>query len=143
MLVGHYTLRIDNCAFFVGLSGSRTLTGTLSGNYYLRPMAKKIVAPKAGARKPGAGSEQRETAPNTLAFSKENYYIILAGIAILVIGYLLMIGGGSDTPKEYNPEIFSTQRITVAPITLLIGFGVVLFGIMKSPKQPVEAPSAN
>jgi hypothetical protein len=98
-------------------------------------MAKKIIAPKAGARKSNAPEGQRETAPNTLAFSKENYYLILAGVGLLVVGYLLMIGGGSDDPKVYNPAIFDTQRVTIAPITLLIGFGVVLYGIMKSPKQ--------
>lgn len=105
-------------------------------------MAKKIIAPKAGARKMSSSDERRETAPNTLAFSKENYYIILAGIGILALGYILMIGGGSDDPKEFNPEIFSAQRITVAPITLLIGFGVVLYGIMKSPKQPADATAS-
>lgn len=99
-------------------------------------MAKKIIAPKAGARKATGPDTSRETAPNTLAFNKENYYIILGGVGLLVLGYLLMIGGGSDDPKVYNPEIFSTQRITVAPITLLLGFAVVLYGIMKSPKQP-------
>lgn len=102
-------------------------------------MAKKIIAPKAGARKATASDSNRETAPNTLAFNKENYYIILGGVGLLVLGYILMIGGGSDDPKIYNPEIFSAQRVTVAPITLLIGFGVVLYGIMKSPKQPAAA----
>lgn len=104
-------------------------------------MAKKIVAPKAGARKSSSSEANRETSPNTLAFSKENYYIILAGIGLLLIGYLLMIGGGSDNPKEFNPEIFSARRITVAPITLLIGFGVVLYGIMKTPKKVAETPA--
>jgi hypothetical protein len=52
-----------------------------------------------------------------------------------VIGYLLMVGGGSDTPDKFNKEIFNAQRITVAPVTLLIGFGIVLFGIMKKPRQ--------
>lgn len=105
-------------------------------------MAKKIT-PKAGASRASMTRDDRkETSPNTLAFSKENYYIILGGIAVLVIGYLLMIGGGSDDPSKFNPEIFSSRRITVAPITLLIGFGVVLYGIMKSPKQAEsDAPS--
>lgn len=105
-------------------------------------MAKKIIAPKAGARKSGSTDSSRETAPNTLAFSKENYYIILGGIGLLVLGYLLMMGGGSEDPKQFNPEIFSAQRITVAPITLLLGFAVVLYGIMKTPKQAATSTTA-
>lgn len=104
-------------------------------------MAKKI-APKAGAAKAALKDERKETSPNTLAFSKENYYIILGGIGLLVIGYLLMIGGGSDDPSKFNPEIFSARRITVAPITLLIGFGVVLYGIMKTPKKKEETSTS-
>ncbi len=101
-------------------------------------MAKKIVTTKSGSKKDSSSDVKRETSPNTLAFNKENYYIILGGIGLLVLGYLLMIGGGANSPNEFNPEIFSTRRITVAPITLLVGFGVVLYGIMKSPKQPAE-----
>lgn len=101
-------------------------------------MAKKLVTPKTSSRKESSRDERTETSPNTLAFNNQNYYIILAGVGVLVLGYLLMIGGGSESPNEFNPEIFSARRITVAPITLLIGFGVVLYGIMKSPKQPTE-----
>ncbi|GAB4136579.1 MAG: DUF3098 domain-containing protein [Bacteroidia bacterium] len=79
--------------------------------------------------------ERKETSPNTLAFGRENYMIILIGVAVLIVGYLLMIGGGAESPNEFNPEIFSTQRITIAPVTLLIGFGIVLYGIMKKPKS--------
>ncbi|MCE2773369.1 MAG: DUF3098 domain-containing protein [Bacteroidetes bacterium] len=78
--------------------------------------------------------EKKEIAPNKLAFGKENYMIILAGVGVLLLGYILMIGGGAENPNEFNPAIFDTQRITIAPITLLIGFGVVLYGIMKKPK---------
>ena len=60
--------------------------------------------------------------------------IILGGVALLIVGYLLMVGGGADKPENFNPEIFNTRRITVAPVTLLIGFGIVLFGIMKKPR---------
>ena len=70
------------------------------------------------------------------AFGPTNYKIMIAGIVVILIGFLLMVGGGSKDPNVFNPEIFSARRITVAPITLLIGFGVVLYGIMKSPKQP-------
>lgn len=116
----------------------QTLTTSFRKIPYLRPMAKKITTTKTGSKKESSHSDRKETSANTLAFNNQNYYIILAGIGILVLGYLLMIGGEAASPNEFNPEIFSARRITVAPITLLIGFGVVLYGIMKSPKQPTE-----
>lgn len=77
--------------------------------------------------------------PNTgggLAFGRENYLIMIAGIAILALGYILMIGGGSDNPNEFNgEELFSTRRITIAPILLIIGFGLIFWGIMRRPKN--------
>lgn len=70
------------------------------------------------------------------AFGKENYRILIAGVLIVVLGYLLMIGGGSEDPNQFHAEeIFSTRRITIAPITILIGFVVVLVGIMKKSKE--------
>jgi hypothetical protein len=94
-------------------------------------MAKKIEIRKTAATK----KDEKSSVPASFAFQKDNYMIILAGVAILAIGYLLMIGGGAESPDKYNPEIFSARRVTIAPITLLIGFGVVLYGIMKKPKQ--------
>lgn len=70
------------------------------------------------------------------AFGKENYRILIIGVIIVVLGYLLMIGGGSDDPNQFHAdEIFSTRRVTIAPITILVGFVVVLFGIMKKSKD--------
>lgn len=67
-------------------------------------------------------------------FGKQNYQILLAGITLVVLGYLLMIGGGSDDPNVFNPEIFNTQRITIAPMLCLAGFVVVIVAIMWRPK---------
>lgn len=94
-------------------------------------MAKKIEIRKTTAVR----KEEKPAVPASFAFQKDNYMIILIGVGVLVLGYLLMIGGGAESPDKYNPEIFSSRRITVAPITLLIGFAVVLYGIMKKPKQ--------
>jgi hypothetical protein len=73
-------------------------------------------------------------------FQPENYKILLIGLAINVVGFLLMIGGGSDDPNKFDGEaLFSTVRITIAPIFILVGYGVILFSIMKKPKHQ-ESP---
>ncbi len=69
------------------------------------------------------------------AFGPENYKLMIVGLVVLFIGYLLMVGGGSDDPNVFNPEIFSFRRITLAPIVILVGFVVVLFSIMKKSKS--------
>lgn len=70
------------------------------------------------------------------AFGKQNYQILIVGVVIVVIGYMLMVGGGSDDPNAFNAdEIFSTRRVRVAPTVILAGFVVVLYGIMKKPKN--------
>ena len=67
-------------------------------------------------------------------FSKKNYYVLIAGIAAIFLGYILMIGGGSDDPNVFNPEIFSFQRITLAPMVCLAGFIIIFIAIMWRPK---------
>lgn len=67
-----------------------------------------------------------------------NYKVLLAGVALIFIGYLLMIGGGSDDPNKFNPEIFSFRRITLAPLVCLAGFAVILVAIMRKPKKVQE-----
>ncbi|WP_343606604.1 DUF3098 domain-containing protein [Fluviicola sp.] len=67
---------------------------------------------------------------------KENLRIIFIGLAINILGYLLMIGGGSDNPNEFNAEeLFSTVRITISPILIIAGFAVMIYGIMKKAKK--------
>lgn len=69
-------------------------------------------------------------------FQAENYKILLIGLAINVIGFLLMIGGGSDDPNKFDAsELFSTVRITVAPMLIVGGYIVILFSIIKKPKN--------
>jgi len=65
------------------------------------------------------------------AFGKQNYILLVAGTLNAVIGYAVMSGGGSEDPKVFSEELFSTARIYVAPILILIGLGVVGWGIMK------------
>lgn len=67
-------------------------------------------------------------------FGKQNYQFFIVGIVLIVLGYLLMIGGGNEDPKVFNPAVFDTQRITIAPMVCLLGFVVIIFAIMWRPK---------
>lgn len=68
-------------------------------------------------------------------FDTINYKILLIGIGLIVLGFLLMSGGGSEDPTVFNEEIFSFRRIRLAPTTVLIGFGVTVYAILKNPKK--------
>lgn len=67
------------------------------------------------------------------AFGKDNYRWMLIGIVVIAIGYLLMIGGGSEDPNVFDPSIFSPRRITVAPVVILLGFLIEIYAILKNP----------
>ena len=60
---------------------------------------------------------------------------MLIGIAVLLLGFMLMVGGGSDDPNVFNPALFNTQRLTIAPLLLLTGFIIEIFAIMLKPKE--------
>ena len=78
----------------------------------------------------------KETKKPGFAFGKENYRILIIGVVVVAIGYMLMVGGGSDDPNQFHAdEIFSFRRITLSPIVILSGFVIVLYGIMKRPKE--------
>lgn len=57
---------------------------------------------------------------------------MLSGIALIIIGYILMAGGGSADPEVFNPEIFSARRIIVAPIIILAGLLIEIYAIMNT-----------
>ena len=68
-------------------------------------------------------------------FDKINYKILLIGIGVISLGFILMAGGGSDDPKVYSDAIFNFRRIRLAPTTVLIGFGITIYAILKNPKK--------
>ncbi|WP_051617626.1 DUF3098 domain-containing protein [Prevotella sp. HUN102] len=69
-----------------------------------------------------------------LAFGKTNYILLAVGLAIIILGFILMSGSGS-TNSEFNPEIFSAMRIKVAPAVTFIGFISIIGAIMYKPKD--------
>ena len=66
-------------------------------------------------------------------FEKINYKILLIGIAVIALGFILMSGGGSEDPKVFSEAIFNFRRIRLAPTTVLIGFGITIYAILKNP----------
>lgn len=68
-------------------------------------------------------------------FGKENYVWIIAGLVVIGLGLILMAGGRSSDPNVFNTrEVYSTTRITVAPILILIGLAIEIFAIFRKPK---------
>lgn len=73
-------------------------------------------------------------AKRDFAFGKENFVLIVIAVVCIVIGFLLMSGGGSGD-STFNPEIFSARRVVVAPVVTVIGFVMMIFGILKNSKD--------
>ena len=74
----------------------------------------------------------------TFLFDKSNYKYVIIGIIFILLGFILMSGGGSDNPNVFSEEIYSFRRIRVAPALILIGFGIQVYAILKSPKNKDE-----
>ena len=74
------------------------------------------------------------------AFDKMNYILLAVGMAIVVLGFILMSGGGS-TDTSYDPDIFSARRIKVAPVVCLLGFVSMIYAVMRKPKIQITQVS--
>lgn len=69
------------------------------------------------------------------ALGKQNYILLAIGFVIIIVGFLLMMGGRSEDPNVFSEEIFSFRRITLAPIVVTFGFLFEIYAIMKKPKS--------
>jgi hypothetical protein len=68
-------------------------------------------------------------------FDKQNMWLMLLGVGVIAIGMLLMVGGRSKDPSTFNyDEVYSTLRISVAPVLIIIGLGIEIYAIFKKPK---------
>lgn len=94
-------------------------------------MDKKNIKPQAAETKKALDKGQT----TQFAFEWENYKWMLIGLAVIVLGFILMIGGGSDDPNVFNPAIFNFQRLTLAPLLILAGYVIEIFAIMKRPRD--------
>lgn len=71
------------------------------------------------------------------AFGRMNFILLAVGMLVVIIGFILM-SGGSSSEEAYNPDIFSTRRIVVAPIVCLLGFVSMIYAVVHKPKDEVQ-----
>ena len=79
---------------------------------------------------------------SNFAFDRVNYILLAAGMAVVIIGFLLMSGSGSNE-TAYDPDIFSARRIKVAPVLCLIGFVSMIYAVIRRPKGDNTTKSAD
>ena len=78
---------------------------------------------------------------NSFYFGKENYRLMLIGLALIVVGFLLMMGADANTvdgkydPNVWNEGIFSIRRIRIAPMLVIAGFAIEVYAILKRNKK--------
>lgn len=72
-----------------------------------------------------------------LAFEKTNFILLAVGMLVVILGFILMSGAGSDE-TVFDNDIFSVRRIKVAPVVCFIGFISIIYAIIRKPKDKVE-----
>ena len=75
------------------------------------------------------------------AFDRVNYILLAVGMAVVILGFILMSGSGS-TMESFNPEIFSAMHIKVAPVVTFLGFVSIVYAIMHKPKDGLNNEDA-
>lgn len=73
-----------------------------------------------------------------MLFDRSKYTLLIAGLLVTALGFILMIGGGSDDPAVFSEDIFSFRRMTLAPILVLAGYGIQIYAILKKTRNTPE-----
>ena len=68
------------------------------------------------------------------AFGKKNFIFLAVGMAIVILGFILMLGG-SSSEQVYNPDMFSVRRVKIAPVVCFIGFISMIAAVMYKAKD--------
>lgn len=81
----------------------------------------------------------KNTNNNTTLFTKDNYLWMAIGAAVIILGFFLMMGGKNTDAKTFDYNVvYSTTRITVAPIVILLGFLIEVYAIFKKPAKQAQ-----
>ncbi|MBS1622615.1 MAG: DUF3098 domain-containing protein [Bacteroidetes bacterium] len=94
----------------------------------------KTKAPVASPAAAPASKPKKAVSDLPFLFDRTNYMIMGAGVAVIIVGFLLMTGAANDNPAVFNAdEIYSFRRITLAPVVVMIGFLIEVYAILKRP----------
>lgn len=98
-----------------------------------KPLKGKPAAPAATTTQ--VKTKAAPTVSLPFLFTRENYMIMVAGVAVIILGFVLMSGSANDNPAVFpKDEIYSFRRITLAPVVVIIGFLIEVYAILKRPK---------
>jgi hypothetical protein len=78
---------------------------------------------------------KKSTSTGFALFDKENYKLMLIGLVLILAGFFLLSGGGSEDPNVFNDIKNDFRRWTLAPIVIIAGFALEIWAIMKKPKS--------
>ena len=79
---------------------------------------------------------------SVLLFDRHKYTWLITGLAVTALGFVLMIGGGSDDPAVFSEDIFNFRRLTLAPVLVLAGYAIQIYAIMKKTTNKPEEPAS-
>jgi hypothetical protein len=68
-------------------------------------------------------------------FDRTKYTLLIVGLVVTALGFILMIGGGSDDPNQFSYDLFNFRRMTLAPFLVLLGYGIQIYSILKRKKM--------
>jgi hypothetical protein len=98
-------------------------------------MAKQQIKQQEKSASAAASAAKQAISSTPFIFDKSNYIIMVVGVVVIFLGFALMSGGGTTDPNVFpESELYSFRRITLAPIVVMIGFGIEIFAILKRPK---------
>lgn len=79
----------------------------------------------------------KSTTKRVFAFDRMNFILLAIGMAVVILGMVLMSGSGSSE-ASFDPSIFNAQRIKVAPVVCLFGYLFIIYGIIRKPRDTKE-----
>lgn len=99
---------------------------------------KKVKATLNPTKSKAQSKSSAKNDSGTMLFSPMNYYIMLAGLGLIILGFILMSGGAQEANEWNDNVIYSARRITLAPIAILSGLGLFIYAIFKKTGAKAE-----